>query len=54
MGYILPYIFKLIIYDDNDFSNTYIIKFKLEPKENKNVYPYYILTKNYFTISCIS
>jgi len=54
MGYILPYICKIIIYDDNDFSNTYIIKGKLEPKENKSIYPYYILTKNDFTISCIS
>ena len=38
MGYILPFICKFTIYDDNDFSNSYIIKAKLEPKENKSLY----------------
>ena len=54
MGYILPFICKFTIYDDNDFSNSYIIKAKLEPKENKSLYTYYILTKRDFTVSCIS
>ena len=54
MGYILPYFCKFIIYDDNDFSNSYIIKGKLEPKENKTSYSYYILTKSDFTVSYIS
>ena len=54
MGYILPYMCKFIIYDDNDFSNSYIIKGKLEPKENKTLYAYYILTKSDFTVTYIS
>ena len=53
-GYILPYFCKFIIYDDNDFSNSYIIKAKLEPKENKTLYTYYILTKRDFTVNYIS
>ena len=53
-GYILPYLCKFIIYDDNDFSNSYIIKAKLEPKENKTLYAGYILTKSDFTVNYIS
>jgi hypothetical protein len=54
MGYIMPFICKFTIYDDNDFSNSYIIKGKLEPKESKTFYAYYILTKNDFTANYIS
>ena len=54
MGYILPYICKFTIYDDNDFSNSYIIKAKLDPKETKSAYTYYILTKKDFTVNYIS
>ena len=54
VGYIMPYTSKFVIYDDNDFSNSYIIKAKLEPKENKSIYTYYILTKNDFTVTNIS
>ena len=54
MGYILPYTCKFLIYDDSDFSNSYIIRAKLEPKENKSIYGYYILTKNDFTVINIS
>ena len=54
VGYILPYLCKFTIYDDKDFSNSYIIKAKLEPKENKSLYTYYILTKKDFTVNCIS
>ena len=54
MGYILPYICKFTIYDDNDFSNSYIVKGKLEPKENKSIYAYYILTKSDFSANYIS
>ena len=54
MGYIMQYTSKFVIYDDSDFSNSYIIKAKLEPKENKSIYAYYILTKNDFTVTNIS
>ena len=54
MGYIMPFICKFTIYDDNDFSNSYIIKGKLEPKESKTFYVYYILTKNDYTANYIS
>ena len=54
MGYILPYICKFTIYDDNDFSNSYIIKGKLESKESKTLYAYYILAKSDFTANYIS
>ena len=54
MGYIMQYLCNFTIYDDNDFSNSYIIKAKLEPKENKSVYTYYILTKKDFIVNCIS
>ena len=54
MGYIMPFTSKFAIYDDNDFSNSYIIKAKLEPKDIKAIYAYYILVKEDFTINCIS
>ena len=54
MGYILPFVSKFFIYDDNDFSNSYIIKAKLESKDVKNIYGYYILAKSDFTVNCIS
>ena len=40
--------------DDSDYSNTYIIKGKMEPKDSKSIYAYYILTKPDFTIDSIS
>ena len=54
MGYILPFVSKFFIYDDNDFSNSYIIKSKLESKDPKGIYGYYILAKSDYTINCIS
>ena len=54
MGYILPFVSKFFIYDDNDFSNSYIIKSKLEPKDAKGIYGYYILAKSDYTVNCIS
>ena len=41
-------------YDDNDYSNTYVIKAKMEPKDSKSIYAYYILTKPDFSIDSIS
>ena len=54
MGYIIPMNGKCIIYDDNDFSNTFIIKVKLEPRDTKSIYAFYLLTKNDFSVECIS
>ena len=54
VGYLLPMNSKFTIYDDSDYSNTYIIKAKMEPKDLKSVYAYYILTKPDFTIDSIS
>jgi hypothetical protein len=54
IGYLLPMNTSFKIYDDSDYSNTYIIKAKMEPKDSKSVYAYYILTKPDFTIDSIS
>ena len=54
IGYLLPMNATVHIYDDSDYSNTYIIKVKLEPKDAKSMYAYYILTKPDFTIDSIS
>ena len=54
IGYLQPMFATFTIYDDNDYSNTYVIKAKMEPKDSKSVYAYYILTKPDFTIESIS
>ena len=54
IGYLLPMNASFTIYDDSDYSNTYIIKAKMEPKDSKSMYAYYILTKPDFTIDSIS
>ena len=54
MGYLTPLSAKTELYEDTDFSNSFIIKTNLENKDIKSVYPYYILTKNDFTICDIS
>jgi hypothetical protein len=54
IGYLLPMNTTFKIYDDSDYSNTYIIKGKMEPRDSKSVYAYYILTKPDFTIDSIS
>ena len=54
IGYLLPMNASFTIYDDSDYSNTYIIKGKMEPKDSKSIYAYYILTKPDFTIDSIS
>ena len=35
IGYLQPMFSSFKIYDDNDYSNTYVIKGKLEPKDSK-------------------
>ena len=54
MGYIVPFNAKHTIYDDNDFSNSFMIKSKLEIRDPKSSYAYYILTKSDFSIESIS
>ena len=54
MGYLIPLNSKFTVYEDNDFSNSFIIKSQMESKDTKSVYAYYILTKNDFSIDSIS
>ena len=54
VGYLIPMNSNFTIYDDSDYSNTYIIKGKMEPKDSKSVYAYYILTRPDFVIDSIS
>ena len=54
VGYILPTFSKFTVYNDDDFSNTFIIKAKIENKDPKSVYAFYILAKDDFTIDSFS
>ena len=54
MGYLVPFNTKYKISDDNDFSSSFIFKAKLEPRDIKSMYAYYILTKSDFSIESIS
>ena len=54
MGYLIPLSSKFTIYEDSDFSNSFIIKSQMEAKDTKSVYAYYILTKNDFSVDSIS
>ena len=54
VGYLLPTLSKFTVYNDDDFSNTFIIKAKLENKDPKSVYAFYILAKDDFTIDSFS
>ena len=54
MGYLSPLNAKFTVYDDNDFSNNFVIKVKMEAKDTKSVYAYYVLTKPDFSIDSIS
>ena len=54
MGYLYPFNAKIQIYEDTDFSNSFIIKNYFENKDSKSVYGYYILTKSDLTITNIS
>ena len=53
-GYLIPFNLEYSIYDDNDFSNSYFIRLKLEVMDSKSTYAYYILTKSDFSIEGIS
>jgi hypothetical protein len=54
MGYLVPFNAYFRIYDDNDFSNSFIFKAKLELRDTKSIYAYYILAKTDFSIDSIS
>ena len=54
MGYIIPFNVRYTLYDNNDFSNNFLIKMKLESKDVKSLYAYYLLTKPDFTLENIS
>ena len=54
MGYIIPFNAKFNLYDDNDFSNSYLIKAKLEMTDNKSMYAFYLLTKPDFSLESFS
>ena len=54
MGYIFPLNATFIFLDDNDYSDSYLIKIKMEKKESKSEYAYYILSNSNLTIESIS
>ena len=54
MGYLVPFNTYFKIYDDNDFSNSFIFKARLELRDTKSIYAYYILTKLDFSVDSIS
>ena len=54
MGYVFPLFVSYKILDDNDYSDSFLIKIKMENKESKSDYGYYILTKPDFSIENIS
>jgi len=54
MGYLILFNSEYSIYDDNDFSNSYFIRLKLEVIDSKSTYAYYILTNSDFSIEGIS
>ena len=54
MGYLVPFNAKFTIFDDNDFSNSFLIKAQLEINDIKSMYAYYILANPDFSIESIS
>ncbi len=54
IGYLLAINSRFKIYNEDDFSNTFIIRSRFEPKDTKSIYAFYILTKEDFTIDSIS
>ena len=54
MGYIFPLFMSFKIMDNNDYSDSFLIRFKMENKESKSDYGIYILTKPDFSIENIS
>ena len=54
IGYIVPFYANFTIFEDNDFSSSFMIKAKMELIDSKSTYAYYILTKFDFSIESIS
>ena len=54
MGYLVPLNAKFSIFDDTDFTNSFIIKTQLEASDIKSNYSYYILANPEFNIEGIS
>ena len=54
IGYIFPLYSSFIISDDNNFSDSFLVKTKMENKEPKSEYAYYVLTNLEFNIENIS
>ena len=54
MGYIFPLLASFMILDDNDYSDSYLVKIKMEMKDSKSEYAYYIMTNLEFCIENIS
>ena len=54
MGYLVPFNAKYSMFDDHDFSNSFLIKAHMEAKDAKSIYAYYILTKPDFTVENFS
>ena len=54
MGYIFPLMASFLILDDNDYSDSYLVKIKMEMKDSKSEYAYYIMTNLEFSIENIS
>ena len=54
MGYLIPFNSYFTLYDDNDFSNSFIIKARLESIDTKSMYPYYLLANPDFSLDSFS
>ena len=54
MGYINPFFVKLSLCEDNDFSDSFLIRLKMETVDTKSMYAYYILAKTDFSVESIS
>ena len=54
MGYIFPIYSSFKILNDNDYLDSFLIKFKFQNKEPKSEYAYFILTNTENVIENIS
>ena len=54
MGYIFPLYASLRIIDDNDYTDSFLIRIKMQMKETRSEYAYYILANSDLTIENIS
>jgi len=54
MAYIFPLYATFMFLDDNDYSDSYLIKIKMETKESKSEYAYHVLANADLAIENIS